>query len=76
MVFWVVKPLVLVASPQLLLGVPGSDADEPSEVTFLGPTLTRLVDHWYVSVRAIGLSYANAACRLLYMSVLDFFHQL
>ena len=53
---------VAAASPRLLLGVPGSDAHEPSEVTFLGPTLTRLVDHWYVSVRAMGLYYAHAAC--------------
>jgi len=47
------------ASPQLWLGVPSMESSR-DEVTFLGPTLTRLpVSNWYVSLRAIGLSYGK-----------------
>lgn len=48
-------------SPQLWLGVPSSESSrsESSQTTFL-PTLTRLpVANWYVSMRAIGLSYGK-----------------
>eukprot|EP00434_Breviolum_minutum_P012464 symbB.v1.2.010980.t1/scaffold725.1/size168906/6 len=45
------------ASPQLWLGVPSMESSR-DEVTFLGPTLTRLPLR-YVSLRAIGLSYGK-----------------
>ncbi|OLP79915.1 hypothetical protein AK812_SmicGene39742 [Symbiodinium microadriaticum] len=47
--------------PRLLVGVEGSESSlsGPSKTTLLGSTLTRLMPNWYMSMRAIGLSYGK-----------------
>eukprot|EP00439_Symbiodinium_sp_Y106_P053938 s221_g7.t1 len=47
--------------PRLLVGVEGSESSlsGPSKTTLLGSTLTQQMPNWYMSMRAIGLSYGK-----------------